>query len=107
MLNFSTTQVKLWALAFVAVGSLVLAAMGSLKSLMTGPESRAQFVQTTRQALIEGGFARVRERVDAGVLPAVMVGLVGGGLAASLSTPQANGQTSAPLLPKGRGDLYY
>ena len=62
---------------------------------------------TTRQALSEVGFARVRELVDAGVLPAVMVGLVGAGLAASLSSPQANGQTSEPLLPKGRGDLYY
>ena len=49
---------------------------------------------TTRQALIEGGFARVRELVDAGVLPAVMVGLLGGGLAGSLSSPQADGQTS-------------
>ena len=52
-----------------------------------------QTVPSTRQALIEGGFARVRELVDAGVLPAVMVGLVGGGLAASLSTPQGDGQT--------------
>ena len=68
---------------------------------------RSQIVQTTRQALMEGGFARVRELVDAGVLPAVMVGLVGAGLAASPSSPQGDGQTSAPLLPKGRGDLYY
>lgn len=80
--------------------------MGLIKEFPKAGQ-RSQIVQTTRQALMEGGFARVRELVDAGVLPAVMVGLVGAGLAASLSSPQANGQTSAPLLPKGRGDLYY
>ena len=56
---------------------------------------------------MEGGFARVRELVDAGVLPAVMVGLVGAGLGVSLSTPQGYGQISEPLLPKGRGGLSY
>ena len=62
---------------------------------------------TTRQALSEVGFGRVRELVDAGVLPAVMVGLVGAGLVASLSSPQGDGQISEPLLPKGRGGLSY
>ena len=44
---------------------------------------------------------------DIGDAEAVARALVGGGLAASLSTPQGYGQTSEPLLPKGRGDLYY
>jgi hypothetical protein len=53
---------------------------------------RSDIVRTTRQALSEGGFARVQELVDAGVLPALVLALVGGGL---LSNQQQSGQPSA------------
>ena len=53
---------------------------------------RSDIVRTTRQALSEGGFAKVRELVDAGLLPALVLGLVGTGL---LSTPQQSGQPDA------------
>lgn len=53
---------------------------------------RSQIVIATRQALREGGFAKVRELVDAGLLPALVLGLVGTGL---LSTQQQSGQPSS------------
>lgn len=53
---------------------------------------RSQIVISTRQALREGGFAKVRQLVDAGLLPALVLGLVGTGL---LSTQQQSGQPSS------------
>jgi len=50
---------------------------------------RSEIVRTTRQALSEGGFAKVRELVDAGLLPSLVLGLVGAGL---LSTQQQSDQ---------------
>ena len=50
---------------------------------------RSEIVRAARQALSEGGFARVRELVDSGVLPVLVLGLVGGGL---LSDRQRSGQ---------------
>jgi hypothetical protein len=44
---------------------------------------RNEILQKTRQALSEGGIARVRELVKQGVLPAIVIGVLAGGQAGS------------------------
>ena len=48
---------------------------GALKESFPNIGERSKILQLTRQALTEGGFARVRELVAQGILPAVVLGI--------------------------------
>lgn len=54
--------------------------------------TRSQILIQTRQALAEGGVARVRELVDQGILPAVVLGLFGGLGGVQLRSERSSGQ---------------
>lgn len=54
--------------------------------------TRSQILMTTRQALAEGGIARVRELVDQGILPVVALGVIGSYAATRQQSRQGDGK---------------